>query len=190
MFEAHTIPPDRACRACVPRPIEESAPGSHVPSIGIAPQPPSPIGVDQAPPAAPLPPPDVTGLDHLLAYHGREVTREVESELRTACFMGLVSFLADRPEVLRVSPLQMPDTFNAVARAVIQSADTERTPLSDAGLDGTGEVVQVRWCRRWCWSTALGISLDESELQEARLRRCGIRYVPASYHRHLVLKCF
>lgn len=61
-----------------------------------------------------------------------------------ACFMGLLSYLADRPEVVRVSSLHMPSTFNAAARAVIQSATTEETPLSDAGLDGTGEVVQVR----------------------------------------------
>lgn len=94
-----------------------------------------------------------TGLDHLLPwaeFHTKVRIREDESsatdakELQVACFMGLVAYFADRPEVLRVSPLHMPETFNAVSRAVIQSADVKRTPLSDAGLDGTGQVVQVK----------------------------------------------
>lgn len=64
-------------------------------------------------------------------------------ELKMACFMGLISYLADRSEVLRVSPFHAPRPLNAVARAIVQSAGIELTPLSDAGLDGTGEVVQV-----------------------------------------------
>ncbi|CAN0356601.1 unnamed protein product, partial [Scytosiphon promiscuus] len=46
-----------------------------------------------------------TGLDHLL-YSGRGVGGESEeeaAELHVACFMGLVSFLASRHEVLRVA---------------------------------------------------------------------------------------
>lgn len=88
-------------------------------------------------------------MDHLLPSTDNDGAQEEsdalkhEEELRVACFMGLLSYLADRPEVLRVSPLHMPATLNAVARAIIQSANTEDTPLSDAGLDGTGEVVQV-----------------------------------------------
>ena len=62
-----------------------------------------------------------------------------------ACFMGLVSFLAGRLEVLRVAPRNKLSLHNASARANIQSATTTDTPLTDAGLDGTGQVIQVRW---------------------------------------------
>lgn len=61
-----------------------------------------------------------------------------------ACFMGLVSFLAGRPEVLRVAPRHRMRLHNAAARANIQSASVTSTPLTDAGLNGTGEVVQVK----------------------------------------------
>ena len=61
-----------------------------------------------------------------------------------ACFMGLVSFLASRPEVLRVAPRHKMRLLNAAARANIQTATVTSTPLTDAGLDGTGEVIQVK----------------------------------------------
>lgn len=60
-----------------------------------------------------------------------------------ACFMGLVSYLASVPEVLRVAPLHRTKILNAVAKAISQSATITDTPLSDAGLDGTGEVIQA-----------------------------------------------
>ena len=46
-------------------------------------------------------------------------------------------------EVLRVSPWQKKVTLNASARANIQSGTVTATPLTDAGLDGTGEIIQV-----------------------------------------------
>ena len=61
-----------------------------------------------------------------------------------ACFMGLVSFLAGRQEVLRVTSRHTQSMHNAAARATIQTAAAGTTPLTDAGLDGTGQVVQVR----------------------------------------------
>lgn len=70
-----------------------------------------------------------------------------------ACFMGLVSFLSSRMEVLRVAPWHSKRLYNAAARAMIQSATLKETPLSDAGLDGTGEIIQVRWRRRLIFLT-------------------------------------
>lgn len=64
-------------------------------------------------------------------------------ELKRACFVTLVSYLASQPEVLRVAPLHKAKILNAVARAIIQSATVTETPLTDAGLDGSGEVIQV-----------------------------------------------
>eukprot|EP00752_Nemacystus_decipiens_P004360 g3984.t1 len=88
----------------------------------------------------------VSGLDHLL-YSGRGAggTNQdgEEAELHVACFMGLVSFLAGRPEVLRVASRHTQGLLNAAARANIQTATITDTPLTDAGLDGTGQVVQV-----------------------------------------------
>lgn len=92
--------------------------------------------------------PTYTGLDHLL-YTGSEEewnTEEAE-ELRVACFMSLVSFLSGRIEVLRVAPRTSTHLLNAVARALVQSATITATPLTAAGLDGTGEVIQVRYKR-------------------------------------------
>ena len=60
-----------------------------------------------------------------------------------ACFMGFVSVPAGRPEVLRVTPRHQTRLLNAAARANIQLATVTSTPLTDAGLDGTGEVIQV-----------------------------------------------
>ncbi|CBN75410.1 subtilisin-like serine peptidase [Ectocarpus siliculosus] len=79
----------------------------------------------------------VEGMNHLLPG------KKAPSEARTACYMGLLSQLAAKPEVLRVSPLQSASLYNAVANALVQSATTTETPLLDAGLDGTGEVIQV-----------------------------------------------
>ena len=92
------------------------------------------------------------GLDHLL-HSGRGAggtSQEGEAaELHVACFMGLVSFLASRLEVLRVGSRHTQGLLNAAARANIQSATITDTPLTDAGLDGAGEVIQV-FCRA-CW---------------------------------------
>ena len=90
--------------------------------------------------------PPYTGLDHLL-YGGRGAggQREESDELHVACFMGLVSFLAGRNEVLRVSPWEKKFPLNSSARANIQSGTVTATPLTDAGLDGTGEIIQVGW---------------------------------------------
>lgn len=86
------------------------------------------------------------GLDHLL-FSGRGAggsDEEESTELHVACFMGLVSFFAGRPEVLRLSPRHTKRVLNEAARGIIQSASATDTPLTDAGLDGTGEVIQVR----------------------------------------------
>lgn len=71
-------------------------------------------------------------------------SKDESTELRVACFMGLVSFLSSRLEVLRVSPRHADRLLNAVARAIIQSATETDAPLTAAGLDGTGQVIQVR----------------------------------------------
>ncbi|CAM9735756.1 unnamed protein product, partial [Hapterophycus canaliculatus] len=76
------------------------------------------------------------GLDHLLPG------KTDPSEAKMACFMGLLTQLAAKPEVLRVSPLHAASTLNSVGSAVVQSATTTEKPLFDAGLDGTGEVIQ------------------------------------------------
>lgn len=67
-------------------------------------------------------------------------------ELQMACLMGLMSVLAATPEVLRITPLHKPEILNAVAASIIQSAssNTSQTPLREAGLDGSGQVIQVR----------------------------------------------
>ncbi|CAB1102948.1 unnamed protein product [Ectocarpus sp. CCAP 1310/34] len=72
------------------------------------------------------------------------------SETRTACYMGLLSQLAAKPEVLCVSPLQSATLHNAVANASMQSAtyhDRNAAPRCwigrhwrshpDSGLDKT-----------------------------------------------------
>ncbi|CAM9375513.1 unnamed protein product, partial [Sphacelaria rigidula] len=87
------------------------------------------------------------GIDHLLP-DGRGAggtDGEEAEELKVACFMGLVSFLASAPEVLRVSPLHRSKLHNAVAASVIQAGtiDTSQKPLTEAGLDGTDEVIQI-----------------------------------------------
>ena len=64
-----------------------------------------------------------------------------------ACFMGLVSYLASRPQVFRVAPFHKAKLLNAVASAISQSATITDTPLTDAGLDGSGEVIQVMFTR-------------------------------------------
>lgn len=79
----------------------------------------------------------VVGVDHLLPGD------DTPSEAKMACFMGLLSQLAAKPEVLRVSPLHRAQQHGLVANAVVQSATTTEMPLLDAGLDGSGEVIQA-----------------------------------------------
>lgn len=57
--------------------------------------------------------------------------------------MGLLSFLTSQPEVMRVSAARQLKLLNAAAFPNIQSATRTETPLSNSGLDGTGEVIQV-----------------------------------------------
>lgn len=86
----------------------------------------------------------VSGLDHLL-YSGRGAGGHSDeaTELHVACFMGLISFLASKQEVLRIAPSRPVRLLDATARAIIQTATPSQTPLTDAGLDGTGEIIQV-----------------------------------------------
>lgn len=85
-------------------------------------------------------------MDHLLPEgRGAGGNEGAEAdELQVACFMALLSFLASRPEVLRVSPARAMKLLNAAAYHNVQSATLTESPLTDAGLDGTGEVIQVR----------------------------------------------
>eukprot|EP00752_Nemacystus_decipiens_P002497 g2346.t1 len=86
----------------------------------------------------------VNGLDHLLhSGRGAGGHNDEATELHVACFMGLVSFLASRQEVLRVAPNGPVRLLDATARAIIQTATPSQTPFTDAGLDGTGEIIQV-----------------------------------------------
>ncbi|CAN0390119.1 unnamed protein product, partial [Pylaiella littoralis] len=88
----------------------------------------------------------IAGLDHLL-YTGMGAGGKGHdgeaAELHVACFMGLVSFFASRVEVMRVAPRHKVGLTNAAARANIQSATLTETPLTDAGLNGAGQVIQV-----------------------------------------------
>ena len=84
-------------------------------------------------------------MDHLL-HQGRGAggsTGAESDELQMACLMGLVSYLAGLPEVQRVSPFHEARIMNAVAGAIVQSGNVVDRPLTEAGLDGTGEVIQV-----------------------------------------------
>lgn len=58
--------------------------------------------------------------------------------------MGLVSYLASTPQVLRVAPYYRTKLLNAVAKSISQSASITKAPLTDAGLHGSGEVIQVK----------------------------------------------
>lgn len=62
---------------------------------------------------------------------------------RTSCLMGLVSFLASRSEVARVSPLPRGQVFNAIASRIVQGASETSTQIWDRGVDGSGQVIQV-----------------------------------------------
>lgn len=84
-------------------------------------------------------------MEHLL-YGGRGAggkEGEEADELQMACFMGLLSFFAATPEVQRIAPLHVPQLLNAVAGAIVQSGNIADKPLTAAGLDGTGEIIQV-----------------------------------------------
>ncbi|CAM9433577.1 unnamed protein product, partial [Choristocarpus tenellus] len=90
------------------------------------------------------------GLEHLLPG-GDPWTRlgdvgiglEGDADSQMACLMGLISYLLSRPEVVRVTPEIQKRTLNAVATAITQSATITDKPLTLAGLDGSGEVIQV-----------------------------------------------
>lgn len=63
---------------------------------------------------------------------------------KTACLMGLVSFLAAQPQVARISALPRAELSNAVAGRIVQGASATTSPVWDLGVDGSGQVVQVR----------------------------------------------
>lgn len=75
---------------------------------------------------------------------GADATSEVDGEReKTACLMGLISFLASRPEVARVSALPRAELSNAVAGRIVQGGSATSAPIWGRGVDGSGEVVQV-----------------------------------------------
>ncbi|CAM9309050.1 unnamed protein product [Choristocarpus tenellus] len=95
----------------------------------------------------------VTDLNHLMpGGDSRSFEKEIEggleskAEAQMGCLMTLISYLSSRPEVMLVTPEIEKRTLNAVATAITQSATITNKPLTLAGLDGTGEVIQVRWC--------------------------------------------
>lgn len=81
---------------------------------------------------------------------------------RTACYMGFISHLASKPEVLRLTPLHRAKPLSAVAGAIVQGTTVTESPLTDAGLDGEGEVIQVRFLGRRYASSALSDVLEGS----------------------------
>lgn len=84
------------------------------------------------------------GMDHLLVGgRGAGGVGDDAVELKMACLMGLLSFFSSQPEVLRVSSRHAMALSNAAATANIQSATVTDTPLTDAGLDGSGEIIQA-----------------------------------------------
>ena len=85
----------------------------------------------------------VTGIDHLLPSTD-ERSEFAVSDSKIACFMGLLSHFASKNEVLHLAPHFQTKLTNAVAGAVVESASETYRPLQEAGLDGTGEVIQVR----------------------------------------------
>lgn len=122
-----------------------------------------------------------TGLDHLLytVRGGATGSDEEPTQLRVACFMGLVSFLSSRVEVLRVSPRHTTRPLNAVARTIIQSATLTEAPLTAAGLDGTGQIIQVRFRERTLAYLGPGVRRQQSVHQRSE----WIGRAPTTTHR-------
>lgn len=88
-----------------------------------------------------------SGIGHLLASASASSSSplKLSGQERTSCLMGLVSFLVSRSETARISALPRAETFNAVASCIVQSGTENSTKLWDYGLDGTGQVIQVRF---------------------------------------------
>ncbi|CAM9317023.1 unnamed protein product [Discosporangium mesarthrocarpum] len=105
------------------------------------------------------------GLDHLLLPEETEWTPAIaklealgdKKEMKVACLMTLLSYLASRPEVVRISSQQKMKVLNAVATAVVESATITNKPITQAGLDGAGEIIQAS---RGC--TIVDTGLDET----------------------------
>ena len=108
------------------------------------------------------------GMDHLLHLgKGAGGSTDAESdELQMAFLMGLLSYLAGLPEVQRISPFHESHILNAVAGAIVQSGNTVDRPLTDAGLDGTDEVIQV--------GISSYIRIECFIFNEADFQKCGV----------------
>lgn len=78
-------------------------------------------------------------MDHLLP---REAVAPEHEESKTACFMGLLSHLIAKPDVFRVNPLA--ELLNVVGSAIVQNATPSSTPFKGTGLNGSGEIIQVK----------------------------------------------
>lgn len=112
-----------------------------------------------------------TGIGHLLPRQADSEENGLEKEdaavsqqrqhqqSSSSCLMGLISFLASRPEAVRVSALPRGQLFNAVAARIVQGASLTTTPLWDRGVDGTDQVVQVGFIRSAISPTKFDIKL-------------------------------
>jgi hypothetical protein len=66
-------------------------------------------------------------------------------EADSACLMTLLAYLSAEPAVMYLESYPVLSPFNAYAAAVSQSGGSlGDTPLWDAGINGTGQIVQVR----------------------------------------------
>jgi hypothetical protein len=61
----------------------------------------------------------------------------------TACLTSLVAYFASHPEVIFLETFPIVKPSDAIAAATVQSGEQTSTPLWDAGLDGSGQIIQV-----------------------------------------------
>ena len=73
---------------------------------------------------------------------GGSVGRQSD-ELKTSCRFGFHSYGEWVRNSQSAGPFHEARIMNAVAGAIVQSGNVVDRPLTEAGLDGTGEVIQV-----------------------------------------------
>lgn len=61
----------------------------------------------------------------------------------TACLTSIVAYFATHPEVIFLETFPIVKPSDAIAAATVQSGEQTSTPLWDAGLDGSGQIIQV-----------------------------------------------
>jgi hypothetical protein len=111
---------------------------------------------------------------------GHGTTDDMSSAISSSCILSFLAAMTVQPEICSAEVLPMSSAFNDKAQWILQSGTTNDRPWFDAGLTGSGQIIQVSDSgldtnNCYFWDSSPG-ELRDGTIQSSR--RKVIQYVP------------